>query len=238
MIFQSFAILEPDVIGRRWQLGGVGGELAVRELLVAANDEAVLGAKVGGGDLPALGRRLDQHELRALAPTLRRRSNSDHVLVEPPVPCRCRRARARRPGAAGACSTRIFAQSASSSSAMSIGRAVQTPCPISEWLRRTVTVSSVPMRRNAFTGIVAGAASAAAASANTRRALRGSTNPRTRPPAPASRNSRRVTFTVCPRRSAPPARPPRGCVRRSRSDRGSPSWPRRSRRRRGWAWRR
>ena len=53
-------------------------------------------------------------------------------------------------GAAGACSTRICCQSASSSSAISIGKVVQMPWPISECASNTVMRLSVPMRRNAL----------------------------------------------------------------------------------------
>ncbi len=86
---------------------------------------------------------------RAVAPAWRHRSNSDQVLLEPPVICMPKAVWAYT-GAAGACSTRILDQSASSSSATSIGRAVQIPWPISEWAISTVTLSSVPTRRKAL----------------------------------------------------------------------------------------
>src|SRR3989441_3806938 len=88
---------------------------------------------------------------------------------------------------AGADSIRTFDQSASSSSASSIGSDVVTPWPISERSTTTTTLSSAAMRSHAF-----GAKGAAAARA-TRRPAAGRWKPMTRP-APAtpaaSRNSR------------------------------------------------
>ena len=75
---------------------------------------------------------------------------------------------------------------------MSIGTMVQTPWPISEWLTRTVTDSSAPMRRKALT--IAPVASGAA-SARYGRAFQGSAKPMTSPPV-TSRNPRRVNATM------------------------------------------
>src|SRR3989441_3249913 len=89
---------------------------------------------------------------------------------------------------AGADSIRTFDQSASSSSARSIGSAVVTPWPISERSTTTSTLSSAPIRSHAL-----GANGAAAAGP---RAAAGSWKPMTRP-APATvavwRDSRRET---------------------------------------------
>src|SRR5262245_9355723 len=82
-------------------------------------------------------------------------------------------------------------QSASSSSASSIGSVVQMPCPISECASSTVTLSSAPMRRNAFG---AGRPRAGAGCAPAARPPPGTRNPITRPPpasAPLFRKSRR-----------------------------------------------
>src|SRR6266704_2746372 len=91
---------------------------------------------------------------------------------------------------AGAKSMRIFDQSASSSSASSIGRDVVTPWPISERSTITSTLSSGLMRSHAL-----GVKGAAGVGPN--RAPAGIWKPMTRPaPATAavSRNSRRVTL--------------------------------------------
>src|SRR5438874_3507421 len=90
---------------------------------------------------------------------------------------------------AGADSIRTFDQSASSSSARSIGSAVVTPWPISERSTTTSTLSSAPIRSHALGANGAGAASGP-------RPAAGRWKPMTRPaPATAavSRNSRRVT---------------------------------------------
>src|SRR5881397_381877 len=88
----------------------------------------------------------------------------------------------------GADSIRTFDQSASSSSASSMGSDVVTPWPISERSTTTTTLSSAPRRSHAF-----GANGAAAATRP--RPMAGRWKPMTRP-APAmpvaSRNSRRV----------------------------------------------
>src|SRR2546423_12846802 len=90
---------------------------------------------------------------------------------------------------AGADSILTFDQSASSSSASSMGRAVVTPWPISERSTTTSTLPSVPMRSHAL------GANGAAAAVRPRPAA-GRWKPMTRP-APATvavwRNSRRVT---------------------------------------------
>src|SRR5882724_2841368 len=95
---------------------------------------------------------------------------------------------------AGADSMRILDQSASSSSASSMGSDVVTPWPISERSTTTSTLSSVPMRSHAF-----GANGAAAAARP--RPVAGRWKPMTRP-APAtpvaSRNSRRVISGAAP----------------------------------------
>ena len=83
-------------------------------------------------------------------------------------------------GAAGACSTRNFDQSASSSSAISIGSVVQMPWPISECASSTLTLSSAPMRKKALACSVAAAAGASWAKA--RRLPPGTTKATTRPP--------------------------------------------------------
>src|SRR5213080_3014377 len=89
---------------------------------------------------------------------------------------------------AGADSIRTFDQSASSSSASSMGREVVTPWPISERSTTTSTVSSAPMRSQAF-----GANGAAAAAPPALRPAAGRWKPMTRLATPAaSRNSRRV----------------------------------------------
>jgi hypothetical protein len=64
---------------------------------------------------------------------------------------------------------------------------VQMPCPISEWARRTVTVSSVPMRRKAL-GEGSGFFLEGAASASNRP---GTKKAMTRPVPEAVRKSRR-----------------------------------------------
>src|SRR2546421_389581 len=90
---------------------------------------------------------------------------------------------------AGADSIRTFDQSASSSSARSIGSAVVTPWPISERSTTTSTLSSAPIRSHALGANGAGAASGP-------RPAAGRWKPMTRP-APATvavwRNSRRET---------------------------------------------
>src|SRR2546427_473197 len=88
---------------------------------------------------------------------------------------------------AGADSIRTFDQSASSSSASSMGNDVVTPWPISERSTTTRTLSSAPMRSQAL-----GANAAAAAPRITCRPVAGRWKPMTRPATPAvSRNSRR-----------------------------------------------
>src|SRR3989449_5817591 len=100
---------------------------------------------------------------------------------------------------AGADSILTFDQSASSSSASSMGREVVTPCPISERSTTTRTLSSAPMRSHAF-----GANGAAAAARPARRPAAGTWKPMTRP-APAtlavSRNSRRLICAALMSRS-------------------------------------
>src|SRR2546425_2044848 len=89
---------------------------------------------------------------------------------------------------AGADSIRTFDQSASSSSASSMGNDVVTPWPISERSTTTRTLSSAPMRSQAL-----GANAAAAAPRIACRPVAGKWKPKTRPATPAvSRNSRRV----------------------------------------------
>ena len=127
--------------------------------------------------------------------------------------------------AAGACSTRMRVQSASSSSAISIGSVVQMPWPISECASSTVTRSSVPMRRKAL----GASAAAPGACAKARRRPPGTTKATTRPPpsrAPALRKLRRETvlslFTGSLRRTGAP-RGRRARIRRGRlevDDRG------------------
>src|SRR2546426_9393323 len=100
---------------------------------------------------------------------------------------------------AGANSIRTLDQSASSSSASSIGNDVVTPWPISERSTTTRTLSSAPMRSHAF-----GANGAAAAARPARRPAAGTWKPMTRP-APAtlavSRNSRRLICAALMSRS-------------------------------------
>src|SRR5437016_8951868 len=89
---------------------------------------------------------------------------------------------------AGADSIRTFDQSASSSSASSMGNDVVTPWPISERSTTTRTLSSAPMRSQAL-----GANAAAAPPRIACRPVAGRWKPMTRPATPAvSRNSRRV----------------------------------------------
>src|SRR5205809_923644 len=89
---------------------------------------------------------------------------------------------------AGADSIRTFDQSASSSSASSMGNDVVTPWPISERSTTTRTLSSAPMRSQAL-----GANAAAAAPRIACRPAAGRWKPMTRPATPAvSRNPRRV----------------------------------------------
>src|SRR5678815_189166 len=79
---------------------------------------------------------------------------------------------------AGACSTRTWLQSQSSSSARTIGSEVHTPWPISECLSRIVTLLSGAMRTNAFGATAAGGL---AAWAKARRRPTGMQNATTRP---------------------------------------------------------
>src|SRR5438445_2384697 len=92
---------------------------------------------------------------RAAAPALRSGVNAARTLVLPPVPC--------MPNmgfvyalSAGANSILILDQSASSSSARSMGSEVVTPWPISDRSTTTSTLSSVPMRSHALGGERAG----------------------------------------------------------------------------------
>src|SRR2546422_5248812 len=100
---------------------------------------------------------------------------------------------------AGADSMRIFDQSASSSSASSIGSDVVTPWPISERSTTTTTLSSAPMRSHAF-----GAKGAATAARAPFRPPAGGweamTGPAPATPA-ASRNSRRLICAALMSRS-------------------------------------
>src|SRR5436309_7928238 len=98
---------------------------------------------------------------------------------------------------AGADSIRTFDQSASSSSASSMGREVVTPWPISERSTTTSTLSSAPMRSHAF-----GANGAAVVARPARRPAAGRWKPMTRLATPAvSRNSRRVICAALMSRS-------------------------------------
>src|SRR2546422_11561966 len=98
---------------------------------------------------------------------------------------------------AGADSILTFDQSASSSSASSMGNDVVTPCPTSERSTPTRTLSSAPMRSHAF-----GANGAAAAARPARRPTAGRWKPITRLATPVvSRNSRRVICTAVMSRS-------------------------------------
>src|SRR6266480_915842 len=98
---------------------------------------------------------------------------------------------------AGADSIRTFDQSASSSSASSMGNDVVTPWPISERSTTTRTLSSAPMRSQAL-----GANAAAAVPRIACRPAAGRWKPMTRPATPAvSRNSRRVISAVLMSRS-------------------------------------
>src|SRR5207247_990578 len=97
---------------------------------------------------------------------------------------------------AGADSIRTFDQSASSSSASSMGNDVVTPWPISERSTTTTTLSSAPMRSHAL-----GANGAAAAAARPR-PVAGRWKAMTKPATLAvSRNSRRVTCAALMSRS-------------------------------------
>ena len=118
--------LQRFFIGHR-QRGRLDGELAVAELAVArtVNDGAVCGRALGFCDAPFLRGSRDQHRARRGAgapqhvPVRRNRARAAGDL--PPVDRRVDRA----------CSTLTFDQSASSSSAMIIGKEVFTPWPIS-----------------------------------------------------------------------------------------------------------
>src|SRR5690348_3511569 len=96
---------------------------------------------------------------------------------------------------AGADSIRTFDQSASSSSASSMGNEVVTPWPISERSTTTRTLSSAPMRSQAL-------GANGAATATRPRPVAGRWKPMTRPATPAvSRNSRRVICAALMSRS-------------------------------------
>jgi hypothetical protein len=82
---------------------------------------------------------------RAAAPTWRIGIQLTGVAVLPPAPCAWYFV-----VSSDACSTRTFAQSTSSSSAMIIGSIVFTPCPISGFLAMIVTMPSGVIRMNAF----------------------------------------------------------------------------------------
>src|SRR5438034_9897825 len=98
---------------------------------------------------------------------------------------------------AGADSIRTFDQSASSSSASSMGNDVVTPWPISERSTTTRMLSSAPMRSQAL-----GANAAAAPPRIAFRPAAGRWKPMTRPATPAvSRNSRRVICAALMSRS-------------------------------------
>jgi hypothetical protein len=111
---------------------------------------------------------------RAVAPALRNGSHNSRMLRLPPVRC------CPYDSSSGACRMRTLAQSASSSSATSIGNDVRTPCPISERVTHTVTTPLAPISTNAL-----GASTASSPRASMRRSN----------PAPAAavviRNARR-----------------------------------------------
>ena len=83
---------------------------------------------------------------RAAAPALRSGSQCARTVVEPPVAC-MPNIGLLKASLTGACSTRTVLQSASSSSATSIGMAVSTPWPISDEPTMTVTRLSGVMRK-------------------------------------------------------------------------------------------
>src|SRR5258706_5825463 len=88
---------------------------------------------------------------RATAPALRSCSHELASAVLPPVPCAGPHSRLLYFAAsAGAPSTRTCDQSASSSSATSVGRPVYVPWPISRCLTITVTVLSLATRTKAL----------------------------------------------------------------------------------------
>src|SRR5882724_10543609 len=127
---EVFRVFERNILRRRQARGAVR-QFAVWELAPRGgmDDHAILCAAARWIDAPGLGCGSDQHGAGC----------GPHPAKSFPF-----RPRAR------AASTRILLQSASSSSATSIGSAVYTPWPISEWLAKTVTVPSVPMRRSAL----------------------------------------------------------------------------------------
>ena len=127
---------------------------------------------------------------RAVAPALRIGSQCPRTEVDPPVAC-MPNIGLLKAGSAPACLTLILDQSASSSSATSIGIAVCTPCPISDKPQITVIWLSDPMRIYAL-GLNALAACA-------RREALGRVKPSSSPP-PASadvfRKSRRDALYI------------------------------------------
>ena len=104
---------------------------------------------------------------RAAAPALRMGSQDERTLELPPVPC-IPNAGLKYSLAAGANSVRIFFQSHSSSSAASMQSAVWMPWPISDLSIMIVTLSSAPMRIQAFSAAGAAVPAGAAASASKR----------------------------------------------------------------------
>src|SRR6266550_3120222 len=126
---------------------------------------------------------------RAAAPAFRSGIHAALTLVLPPVPC-IPNSGLKYCFAAGANSILILVQSASSSSARSMGSEVVTPWPISERSTTTTTLSLLPMRSHA-------SAHHGAAGTAARLPAAGTWKPMTRPAptVPAvSRNSRRVTW--------------------------------------------
>src|SRR5881296_3846950 len=197
-IFQSFASLSGTSAGAGSAAALAASFPYVRRRLLGVWITAPFSARHAALSTPQVSAAALTSISRAAAPALRSGVNAARTLVLPPVPC--------MPNiglmyalSAGADSMRIFDQSASSSSASSIGSDVVTPWPISERSTTTTTLSSAPMRSHAF-----GAKGAAAAARAPCRPPAGRWKPRTRP-APAtpaaSRNSRRLICAALMSRS-------------------------------------
>jgi hypothetical protein len=137
---------------------------------------------------------------RASAPARRSLSQPSRTLVLPPVTCvpssvfvYC--------SPAGAASTRIDSTGTSSSSAISVGSDVYTPCPISDLSERKVMLPSVPMRSHAF-GCTGASGSPSAGAVSGPSAQPGSCKAISRPPPAAAevrKNSRLVLMRRLPR---------------------------------------
>ena len=101
-------------------------------------------------DAPALGGSLSRRSHRAVAPASRRGSHAVSTLVLPPVTCIPIVGELWYAGWAGAKAKDILSRGTSSSSAMSCGRAVVIPCPISDLSIMKVIAPSSSIRNQAF----------------------------------------------------------------------------------------